>query len=126
PVADLETNRTNPIIFRRSFGNDPALAGSAIAQFVRGTQSRNVLATAKHFPGHGETREDSHGVLPRLDLDRERIESVELVPFQRAIDAGVAVIMVGHLWYPELDPTPNMPASLSRTVITDLLRGDMG
>lgn len=126
PVADLETNRQNPIIFRRSFGNDPEFSGAAVAQFVRGSQSRNVLATAKHFPGHGETREDSHGVLPRLDLDRERVETVELVPFQRAIDAGVAVIMVGHLWYPALDPTPNMPASLSPVIITDLLRGEMG
>lgn len=126
PVADLETNRQNPIIFRRSFGNDPEFSGAAVAQFVRGSQSRNVLATAKHFPGHGETREDSHGVLPRLDLDRERVESVELVPFQRAIDAGVAVIMVGHLWYPALDPTPNMPASLSPVIVTDLLRGEMG
>lgn len=126
PVADLETNRQNPIIFRRSFGNDPEFSGAAVSQFVRGSQSRNVLATAKHFPGHGETREDSHGVLPRLDLDRERVESVELVPFQRAIDAGVAVIMVGHLWYPALDPTPNMPASLSPVIVTDLLRGEMG
>lgn len=126
PVADLETNRQNPIIFRRSFGNDPEFSGAAVAQFVRGSQSRNVLATAKHFPGHGETREDSHGVLPRLDLDRERVETVELVPFQRAIDAGVAVIMVGHLWYPALDPTPNMPASLSPVIVTDLLRGEMG
>ncbi len=126
PVADLETNRQNPIIFRRSFGNDPEFSGAAVAQFVRGSQSRNVLATAKHFPGHGETREDSHGVLPRLDLDLERVESVELVPFQRAIDARVAVIMVGHLWYPALDPTPNMPASLSPVIITDLLRGEMG
>ena len=126
PVADLETNRENPIIYRRSFGNDPNVSGAAVAQFVRGTQSQNVLATAKHFPGHGETAEDSHGTLPRLDLDRERIDSVELVPFQRAIEAGVAAVMVGHLWYPALDPTPNMPASLSRPVITDLLRDEMG
>src|SRR5690606_11741501 len=110
PVADLETNRENPIIFRRSFGNDPALSGAAVAQFVRGTQSLNVLATAKHFPGHGETREDSHGVLPVLNLSRDRLDSVELVPFQRAIDAGVAVVLVAHISYPALDPTPNMPA----------------
>jgi beta-N-acetylhexosaminidase len=126
PVADLETNRENPIIFRRSFGNDPNVSGAAVAQFVRGTQSQNVLATAKHFPGHGDTAEDSHGILPRIDLDRERINAVELVPFQQAIDAGAAAVMVGHLWYPALDPTPNMPASLSRPVITDLLRGELG
>ncbi|MFQ3566439.1 MAG: glycoside hydrolase family 3 N-terminal domain-containing protein [Aggregatilineales bacterium] len=126
PVADLETNRDNPIIFRRSFGNDPHVAGAAVAQFVRGTQSRGVLATAKHFPGHGETREDSHGELPRLDLSRERLETVELVPFQQAIDAGVAAVMVAHIWYPQIDPTPNMPASLSWPVMTGLLRQQMG
>jgi beta-N-acetylhexosaminidase len=126
PVADLETNRENPIIFRRSFGNDPELSGAAVAQFVRGTQSQDVLATAKHFPGHGETREDSHGVLPRLDLSRERLDTVELVPFQRAIDAGVAVVLVAHIAYPALDPTPNMPASLSYPIIMGLLRDQMG
>lgn len=126
PVADLETNRENPIIYRRSFGNDPELSGAAIAQFVRGTQSLNVLATAKHFPGHGETREDSHGVLPILDLSRERLDSVELVPFERAMDAGVAVVLVAHISYPALDPTPNMPASLSHSIVTGLLREELG
>lgn len=126
PVADLETNPENPIIFRRSFGNDPELAGAAVAAFARGSQFMNVLATAKHFPGHGETREDSHGELPRLDLSSDRVRAVELAPFRAAIASDVAAVMVGHLWYPALDPTPNMPASLSHAVITDVLRGELG
>ncbi len=126
PVADLETNITNPIIYRRSFGSLPEVAGAGVSGFVRGTQFMNVLATLKHFPGHGPTAQDSHGELPRIDYPLERIESVELVPFQMAIDSGAAVVMVGHLWYPALDPTPNMPASLSRVVVHDLLREQMG
>lgn len=126
PVADLETNTDNPIIFRRAFGSDPEMVGEAISGYISGMQLMNIMATAKHFPGHGETSADSHAELPRLDLDRERIESVELVPFRDAIQAGVAAIMVGHLWYTALDPTPNMPASLSEPVVTGLLRDELG
>lgn len=126
PVADLETFRENPIIARRAFGNDPAITGEAVAAFVTGTQSMNVLATAKHFPGHGDTREDSHSTLPILNFDRARLDAVELVPFRAAIEADVAAIMVSHIWFPQIDPTPNMPASLSRPVITDLLRNELG
>lgn len=125
PVADLETNLDNPIIARRSFGSDPAMVGETVAAWIQGSQSLNVLATAKHFPGHGETREDSHGTLPILDLSRERLESVELVPFQHAVDAGVAAVMVAHIDYTALDPTPNLPASLSPEVVTGLLREEM-
>ena len=126
PVADLETNRENPIIARRAFGNDPTITGEAVASFITGTQAMNVLATAKHFPGHGDTREDSHGTLPILNFDRARLDAVELVPFRAAIEADVAAIMVSHIWFPQLDPTPSMPASLSRPVITDLLRNELG
>ncbi len=126
PVADLETYAQNPIIARRSFGNDPDLTGEVIAAYVRGTQSMGVLATAKHFPGHGDTREDSHGTLPILDLTRERLDAVELAPFRAAIEADVAAIMVSHIWFRQIDPTPRMPASLSRVFVTDILRGDLG
>jgi beta-N-acetylhexosaminidase len=125
PVADLETNRDNPIIFRRAFGSDPVLAGEALAGYTRGMQLMNVLATAKHFPGHGETSVDSHAELPRIDLDRERVLGVEVEPFRHAIRAGTAAIMVGHLWYPALDPV-RRPASLSPLVVTDLLRDELG
>lgn len=126
PVADLETNPDNPIIFRRAFGSDPEMVGEAISGYISGMQIMNIMATAKHFPGHGETSADSHAELPRLDLDRERIDSVELVPFRDAIRAGVAAVMVGHLWYTALDPTANMPASLSAPVVTGLLRNELG
>lgn len=101
------------------------MVGETVAAWIQGSQSLNVLATAKHFPGHGETREDSHGTLPILDLSRERLESVELVPFQHAVDAGVAAVMVAHIDYTALDPTPNLPASLSPEVVTGLLREEM-
>lgn len=126
PVADLETNRDNPIITRRSFGSDPVLVGEAVAAYIEGTQALNVLATAKHFPGHGETSEDSHGTLPLLDLSRERLETVELVPFQHAIDADVAAVMVAHIDYSALDSVSNLPSSLSPEIVTGLLRERMG
>lgn len=122
PVADLETNRENPIIFRRSFGSDPELVGTAVAGVVRGTQEQGVVATLKHFPGHGDTDEDSHVGLPVVDLDRERLFSVEIEPFRRAIQAGADAVMVAHIWYPALEPETNLPASLSPRIITGILR----
>jgi beta-N-acetylhexosaminidase len=126
PVSDLETYKDNPIIFRRSWGSDPQMAGDAVAAFIRGSESLNVLATAKHFPGHGETRVDSHGQLPTLDLSLDRLQSVEFVPFEKAIDANVAAVMVAHIYYPALEPTAGLPASLSHNIITGLLRDQMG
>jgi beta-N-acetylhexosaminidase len=130
PVADLETNRFNPIIARRPFSSDPHVAAPIIAAVVRGTQrfvpdSFSVLATAKHFPGHGASRDDSHAVLERLDLPRETLEARELVPFRAAIEAGVAAVMVNHIWYPAYD-TERLPASLSYNVVTRLLREELG
>src|SRR5690606_3802090 len=111
---------------RRSWGSDPDIAGDALAAFIRGSQSLGVLATAKHFPGHGDSRQDSHGELPTIDLPLERLQTVELVPFAKAIDADVAAIMVAHIWYPALEPQPRLPASLSHNVITGVLRDQMG
>ncbi len=126
PVSDLETYKDNPIIFRRSWGSDPDMAGEAVASFIRGMQSLNVLGTAKHFPGHGESRQDSHGELPTIDLPLERLQSVEFVPFEYAINANVAAVMVAHIWYPALEPQVGLPASLSRNVITGVLRDQLG
>ncbi|MBZ0283059.1 MAG: glycoside hydrolase family 3 protein [Anaerolineae bacterium] len=126
PVADLETNPRNPIIVRRSFGSDPAMVSPILAAFIHGMQSTGVMATAKHFPGHGESDTDSHTGLPIIDLSRERLEAVELAPFRAAIAADVAAIMAAHIWYPALEPEPNTPASLSSRIITDLLRDEMG
>jgi beta-N-acetylhexosaminidase len=126
PVADLETNPNNPIIQRRSFGSDPSLTAPIIAGFARGLQAAGVLATLKHFPGHGDTSADSHVALPVVNHSRERLETVELVPFQAGIDASVEAVMVAHIWYPALEPQENLPATLSHNVVTGLLRDDMG
>ncbi|MBL8156603.1 MAG: beta-N-acetylhexosaminidase [Anaerolineae bacterium] len=126
PVADLETNPANPIIRRRSFGSRPEQVSPILAAYIAGLQSADVMGTAKHFPGHGETATDSHIQLPTVDLSLDRLNAVELAPFRAAVEAGVGAIMVAHIWYPALDPVENRPASLSPTVITDLLREQMG
>lgn len=126
PVADLETNLDNPVIRRRSFGSDPYVTGAAVAGVVRGMQAGGILATAKHFPGHGDTAEDSHVGLPIINLAKERLETVEVVPFKSAVDAGVEAIMVAHIWYPALEPEENRPASLSYNIVTGLLREQLG
>ena len=106
PVADVNVNPANPVINTRSFGEDPQAVARFVAASVRGTQDGGCLATAKHFPGHGDTRVDSHRALPLLDVTRERLDAVELLPFRAAIDAGVASVMMGHLGVPVLDDTP--------------------
>jgi beta-N-acetylhexosaminidase len=126
PVADLETNPSNPIIQRRAFGSDPNLTAPIVASVVRGLQENGVLATVKHFPGHGDTSSDSHTSLPVVDLSRERLDTVELVPFREAISEGVEVVMVAHIWFPALEPQENLPATLSHYVVTGLLREELG
>ncbi len=125
PVADLETNLNNPVIHHRSYGSHPEVTGKIVAQLVRGMQSLGVMATAKHFPGHGETDQDSHGTLPILDISKERLLSLETVPFRYAEAAGVASIMVAHIWFPAVDPV-EVPSSISHNVVTGLLRDEMG
>ena len=124
PVADLETNPANPIIRRRSFGSDPQIVGMTIHQVVEGMQQTGVLATLKHFPGHGETDRDSHVDLPVIDLSHERLLSTEVAAFQLALNADA--IMVAHIWYPALEPQEYLPASLSPNIITGLLREQLG
>ena len=126
PVVDVNINPDNPIINTRSFGEDPQMVSALAAAFIRGCQTHGLIATAKHFPGHGDTSEDSHTVLPSVRGDRERLESVELFPFRRVIESGVKAIMTAHLWLPALDPTPDIPATLSEKIMTGLLRKDMG
>lgn len=126
PVADLETNPNNPIIKRRSFGNDPAMTSPILAGFIQGMQREGVMATAKHFPGHGDSSSDSHTGLPVIALDRERLETVELAPFRAAIAADVSTVMVAHIWYSALEPQTDLPASMSHHVVTGLLRDEMG
>lgn len=126
PVADVNTNPNNPIIGRRSFGAFPDQVAMAVSAWIRGAQAAGVLATAKHFPGHGDTSEDSHTMLPTISHDLARLEAVELVPFAASIREEVGAIMAGHLYLPALDPVPNRPASLSYPILTGLLREKMG
>ncbi len=120
PVADLETNPDNPVIRRRSFGSDPEITGDALAAYVNGLQAGGVLATLKHFPGHGDTSSDSHVELPVLPFDRERLLSSETIPFQKAMNA--AAVLVSHISYPEIEPLPDLPASLSPRIVQGMLR----
>lgn len=122
PVLDLDTNRLNPIIGRRSPGADPQLVAYSTAAFIQGMQVGQVLAAAKHFPGHGDTAEDSHITLPLIPHDLDRLEAVEFVPFRAAIEAGVGAIMIGHLAVPAIEPDTILAASLSANVINETLR----
>jgi beta-N-acetylhexosaminidase len=126
PVADVNNEPLNPIIGNRSFGSDPARVGTLVAAMVRAYAAAGLLCCAKHFPGHGAATVDSHVGLPTIDVDRSRLDRVELQPFRAAIAAGVPAIMLAHLVVPALDPTPSLPVSLSRRVATDLLRRELG
>ena len=129
PCCDVASNPDAPALGIRSFGDDPELVSRHAAAFVRGLHKAGVAATAKHFPGKGDIGVDSHYTLGRVRGDRERLESVELVPFRGAIAAGVDVVMSGHVEVPGMskpgDP-PGVPATLSRTILHDVLRGELG
>ena len=128
PVADVNNNPDNPIINIRSFGENPQDVAAQVKAFIEGAHSDKknyVLATAKHFPGHGDTAVDTHVNLATIPADRERLERLELVPFKAAIEAGVDSIMTAHVAVPALAP-PNLPATLSPAILTDLLRKDLG
>jgi beta-N-acetylhexosaminidase len=126
PDADVNNNPGNPIINTRSFGEDPERVAKFVSEFVRGVQENGGLATAKHFPGHGDTASDSHIDLPVIRADRARLDSLELVPFRAAIAMNVDSIMTGHLNVPALEPDANTPATLSHSILTDVLRTQLG
>ena len=125
PVVDVNNNPRNPIINLRSFGEDPALVSRMAVAYIKGIQSTGALASAKHFPGHGDTAVDTHLGLAIITHPRERLDKVELVPFRAAIDAGVDTVMSTHIILPALDPTPGIPATLSRPILTGLLRDEL-
>jgi beta-N-acetylhexosaminidase len=125
PVLDVNNNPANPVISLRSFGESAPLVSRLGAAFVRGIQENGMLATGKHFPGHGDTDQNSHLELARVDASRARIDSVELAPFRAAIQAGVAGIMTFHGYIPALD-TARTAATLNPRIMTDLLRGQLG
>ena len=126
PVVDVNINPDNPIINTRAVGADPALVSRIANAFIRGVQANGMIATAKHFPGHGDTSLDSHSLMPTIEADLERLEKVELFPFQSAVEAGVRAVMTAHLAVPALDPTPGLPATLSAPIMTGVLREKMG
>ncbi|WP_438347636.1 glycoside hydrolase family 3 protein [Paenibacillus sp. FA6] len=125
PVVDINNNPLNPVIGTHSFGEDPDLVSRLGSAIIRGYQDHGLIATAKHFPGHGDTHVDSHEDLPLLSFDAERMDSFELIPFKRAIADGVDSVMVGHIAVPSLDETLT-PASLSYPITTGLLRHKLG
>ena len=125
PVVDINNNSDNPIINVRSYGEDPELVSMMGDAFIKGMQDGNVIATAKHFPGHGDTDIDSHSDLPVLNFDRSRLDNLELIPFKNAIKNNVMSVMIAHLSLPSLDNESNVPASLSKNIINGLLIDEM-
>ncbi len=126
PVADVNNNPANPIINTRSFGEDPASVAELVSAEIRGLQEHGMLATAKHFPGHGDTGTDSHITLPVIDAQWARLDSVELVPFRAAIKSGVTAIMSGHIALPGIDSGRIRPATLTPSLLTGVLRDSLG
>jgi len=124
PVVDVNNNARNPIINIRSFGGSPELVSRMARAFIRGSQEHGVMATAKHFPGHGDTSTDSHLELPVVDVDRARLNAIELPPFQAAIDEGVGGVMSAHIALPQVEPE-KLPATLSAKILTGVLRNDL-
>jgi beta-N-acetylhexosaminidase len=124
PVLDVDTNPTNPVIAHRSLGRDAQLVAKLGCEIIAGLQEQGVAACGKHFPGHGDTSQDSHLQLPRLPHPMDRLERVELVPFQAAIRAGVAMIMTAHIVFEPIDPT--FPGTMSKPVLDGLLRKRLG
>ncbi|MCS7223313.1 MAG: hypothetical protein NZ959_01950 [Armatimonadetes bacterium] len=126
PVVDVNVNPENPIINVRSFGSDPEEVSRMAVAWIAGCQGKGCLATAKHFPGHGDTVEDSHRVLPVVPHGRDRMDQVELKPFRAAIGAGVAAVMTAHIYFPALEEEEGLPATLSYRCLTNLLKEEMG
>ncbi|MDB5264235.1 MAG: glycoside hydrolase family 3 [Adhaeribacter sp.] len=125
PVVDINNNPNNPVISYRSFGENKKDVTSKSLAFMLGMQENGIIATAKHFPGHGDTNVDSHLDLPVITYGRERLDTLELYPFRALIRSGVGGIMVAHMHLPMLDSTANLPSTLSRPVVTDLLRQEL-
>jgi len=123
PVLDVHSNPANPVIGDRAFGSDPALVSEMGIALMRGLHDGGVLSCGKHFPGHGDTEKDSHLELPVVQRSRPQLEHTELVPFRAAIAAGIPMLMSAHVLYPALDP--GQPATLSRAILTDLLRSEL-
>lgn len=126
PVVDINTNPKNPIIGSRSFGEDRNKVTNKALAFMKGMQSVGVLANAKHFPGHGDTEQDSHKTLPTINFNKKRIDSIELYPYKKLIKEGLSSVMVAHLNVPSLESRSGYPSSLSKHIVTDILKDSLG
>ncbi|MGY0426799.1 MAG: glycoside hydrolase family 3 protein, partial [Polaribacter sp.] len=126
PVVDINTNPKNPIIGNRSFGENKVNVTQKAIAFIQGMQSQGVLANGKHFPGHGDTATDSHRTLPVLNFDLARLDSIELYPYKKTFNAGLTSVMTAHLSIPALESDANLPTSLSKNVVTNLLQKKLG
>lgn len=126
PVADVNVNSANPVINYRSFGENRENVADKVSMYMKGMQDNGILATGKHFPGHGDTNVDSHLDLPLITHNRERLDSIELYPFRRLISEGIGSIMTAHLNLPSLDTTSGLPSTLSPVIIKGLLKEELG
>ncbi|MCB9169246.1 MAG: serine hydrolase [Flavobacteriales bacterium] len=126
PVADVNSDPDNPVINDRSFGEDREAVARKCIAYMKGLQKGGVIATAKHFPGHGDTNVDSHKALPVIAHSRTRLDSLDLYPFERLMHEGLSAIMVAHLEVPALDSTPGLPSTLSRPIVHGLLEDELG
>lgn len=126
PVADVNTNPKNPVINVRAFGDEPHRVAERVVAYSRGLESGGVLSVAKHFPGHGDSSSDSHEFLPTIYYNRERLDSVELYPFRKTIEAGISGVLTGHLRVPALESSSRTAASLSQSVVGGLLKQELG
>jgi len=125
PVVDVNNNPMNPVISNRSFGEDKYNVAKKGLMYMKGLQDEKILACAKHFPGHGDTESDSHKTLPVINSDRERMDTLELYPFKKLINEGLGGMMVAHLFIPAYDSTANQASTLSKNIVTDLLKGQL-
>ena len=136
PVLDVNSNPANPVIGTRSFSDDPVIVATQGVSYMKALQATGAISTFKHFPGHGDTATDSHTGLPLVDKSYEELKACELIPFRVAIEAGADAVMTAHIQYPQIEKNTytsketgeavNLPATLSKTILTDILRGDMG
>src|SRR2546430_10084988 len=126
PVADVNSNPANPIINTRSFGEDPQQVGDLVAAYIRGARANGMLTTAKHFPGHGDTATDSHLGVAQVTGNLARLQSVELPPFRKAIEAGGGSGMVAHVSVSSLEPDPKRVGTTSPAIVNDLLKTQLG
>ncbi len=126
PDVDVNNNAKNPVINFRSFGENKYNVAEKSAEYLKGMQEGGLLVSIKHFPGHGDTDVDSHYDLPQLNFTKDRLDSLELYPFKELINQGAAGVMIAHMNIPSLDATPNMPSTLSRPIVTGLLKNELG